>query len=116
MSSRRTPLLALILGLAPGLVQAQALRSMTVPADATVVIAPRGQTPPPALPRLPPAVSAPAAAPVALAPSAVPLAIGGSTMGLGAGVGLLLPLAAAALFGAGLPGSGGGTSAPSNTR
>lgn len=99
--------------LAPNQGAAQALRSLVVPGDSVVVIAPRGQmAPPPAIIAGPPQVVPPA--PIAAAPLA-------GTAGLGAvplapAVGLLMPLAAVALLGGTLPGSGGGTSAPSSTR
>ena len=109
-------ILALGLGIADA--AAQSLRSQVVPADATVAIAPRGQALPPAPTPLraagPSMMAAPAAViPMAVTPlAAMPLA----AMPLGAGVGLLLPLVAGVLLGGGLPGSGGGTSAPANTR
>jgi hypothetical protein len=85
------------------------LRSLTVPADASMVVAPRGQ----AAPRLaaPPASSAPleAAAPVVL-PSGTGL-MGAPLLGA------LLPVAAGALLGSGLAGGGGGGgSGPVRTR
>jgi len=108
---RSALLTLLVLLLAPGLAAAQALRSLIVPGDSVVAVAPRGQAlPPPPTPQIVaprPLAMAPAAA-VPLAPvAAVPLA---------PAIGLLLPLAAAALLGGALPGSGGGTSAPSTTR
>ena len=85
------------------------LRSLTVPPDASMVVAPRGQ----AAPRLaaPPASSIPleAAAPVVL-PSGTGL-MGAPLLGA------LLPAAAGALLGSGLAGSGGGGgSGPVRTR
>jgi len=109
---RRALLLLLAVSLGDASASAQALRSIVVPADATIVIAPRGQAPP-APTRL--RVAAPAIAPLPIFSSplaAAPLA----AMPLAAGVGLLLPAAAILLLGGGLPGSGGGTGAPANTR
>jgi hypothetical protein len=104
---------ALILLLAAPAAEAQTLRSVVVPADATVAVPPRGQllpAPPAAAPTAPPPVAAapPAEAPVPLAP--------GPTLGLAAGPGLLLPLSAGVLFGGALAGGGSGTSAPAGTR
>lgn len=107
----RLLLAGLILLLAATSVEAQTLRSVVVPADATVAVPPRGQ-PMPAPARLspPPSVAAPAPvdAPAPFAP--------GPTMGLAAGPGLLLPLAAGVLLGGSLAGGGSGTSAPAGTR
>jgi len=109
---RRAIFLLLAVSLGGVSASAQALRSLVVPADATIVIAPRGQAPP-AQPRL--RVAAPAIAPTPILTSpvaATPLA----AMPLGLGVGVLLPAAAILLLGGGLPGSGGGTGAPATTR
>ncbi|WP_203074591.1 hypothetical protein [Falsiroseomonas ponticola] len=90
---------------------AQPLRSMVVPADEVVVVAPRGQ----ALPRpvAPVRVPPPPPPPVVVPPPAVVLPAG---PGLGAFLPALLPVAGAVLLGAGSPGSGGGTGAPASTR
>ena len=85
--------------------QAQTLRSTVVPADALVVIPPRGQLVPP-----PVEVARPAPA----LPELPPLA--GAPMGLAAPL-VIVPLAAAALLGVGLAGGGGsGPAAPASTR
>lgn len=95
--------------------QAQTLRTVVVPPDATVVIAPRGQP----APGQPSAMLRPVAPPVVPAvplpplPPALPAV---APLGLAAVPGLILPLAAAALLGAGLPGSGSSGSAPAATR
>jgi hypothetical protein len=98
---------ALLLALGPAV--AQPLRTAVVPADAAVVIPPRGQ-PAPRPAALPRATTPPAPPPAA----AVPLAA--APMGLAAAPLAILPLAAAALLGGALPGSGGGSSAPATTR
>lgn len=88
---------------------AQSLRSVVVPADATVVIAPRGA---------PDAAPVPNAFLVLPLPSPIPPALPALTAGggLAALAPALLPLAAAVLLGASAPGSGGTSSAPANTR
>lgn len=100
--------LALLL---PAAGQAQtALRSVVVPAEAGIVVPPRGQPQPrlvaPPAPRaaatLPEAALAEAPAPLQLAPA------GG--IGLAAPLGAMLPLAAAALLGSGVIGGGSGGS------
>ncbi|HEV7268201.1 MAG TPA: hypothetical protein VGN83_25325 [Falsiroseomonas sp.] len=93
--------------------EAQTLRSTVVPADAMVVIPPRGQPAPPLV-----AASLGAApAPTALPPIATALPMAAAPLPLAAIPGALLPLAAAALLGGGLPGGGGGgSSAPATTR
>jgi hypothetical protein len=97
---RRTLSVLLLLPLAVTPVAAQTLRSVAVPADAGVVIPPRSQAAPASLPEAVPGGTFTNATPEPLA-SARP-------MGLAAGaVGIVLPLAAAALLGAGLPGGGG---------
>lgn len=84
------------------------LRSMMVPADASMVVAPRGQ-PAPRLAAPPPSAPVEAAAPVVL-PS------GPGLMGAPL-LGALLPAAAGALLGSGLAGGGGGGgSGPVRTR
>jgi hypothetical protein len=103
--------LALAVGIAPAL--GQPLNSVVVPAGASIVVPPRGQSLPAPVPAAP-IVMAPAAAPASAALPGV--AAPASTMGLGAGLAVVLPLAAAALLGSGLPGSGGSTSAPATTR
>ena len=99
--------------------QAQTLRTVMVPADATVVIAPRGQPAPAAQPFGQPfgqqVIGLRPAAPPAI-PFAPPVLPAASPLGLAAVPGLILPLAAAALLGAGLPGGGSGGSAPAATR
>lgn len=97
-------ILALLLHATPA--PAQALRSLVVPPDAQVSVAPRGQP----LPAPPAAPATLAPAPLAAAPLAAP------TMGLGLGFGVLLPLAATAVLGGVLPGSGGSGGAPASTR
>ena len=87
--------------------QGQTLRSVVVPGDAAVVVAPRGRLPP-TQPRaaLPPLSSYMPAGPMA-APAG---------MNLGAAIPMLIPLAAAVLLGASTPGASGGAAAPSTTR
>jgi hypothetical protein len=105
-------LLACLLGMGA---EAQTLRSAVVPPGAAVVIPPRGQAAPAALPAPTAAVAAvPPVATVSPVPAA-PLAAT-APMGLGALPLAVLPLAAAALLGGALPGSGGGASAPATTR
>ena len=110
---RRAPLILLACLLVPGAAMAQALRSMVIPGDSVVAIAPRGQVaPPPA-----PLIAAPPPAPVTpLAATPLAPAAGLGAVPLAPAMGVLLPLAAAALLGGALPGSGGGTSAPASTR
>ena len=100
----RLVLIALVL---PSLAPAQSLRSVVVPADATIVVAPRGAPaiapPPGTFMALPSPLPAPPPAPAAGA-------------GLAALAPALLPLAAAVLLGATSPGSSGVTSAPASTR
>ncbi|MFC7610069.1 hypothetical protein [Teichococcus aestuarii] len=90
------------------------LRSLSVPAEAGVVVPPRGQP----MPRLvaPPAVpSATLAPPEEESPAPVQLPAGGQ--GLAAPLmGAALPMAAAALLGAGLGGGGQSGGAPARTR
>jgi hypothetical protein len=96
---------AVLVAAGPVLAQGQ-LRVVPVPADAAVVVPPRGAA---SAPRLTPSPEAwqrlrtqpPPAPPAALA-GAVPLAP------IAPLAGLLLPLAAGALLGATVPGSGGG--------
>lgn len=93
----------LIAATVPALAQGQ-LRMVPVPADATVVIPPRGASTPPRMTPSPEAwdrirTQPPPAPPETIA-AGVPLA---------PIAGVLLPLAAAALLGATVPGSGGGT-------
>jgi hypothetical protein len=76
------------------------LRSVAVPAEAGVVVAPRGQ----AAPRL---AAPPRSVPVAEAPAPVVLPSGTGLMGVPL-IGALLPAAAGALLGSGLAGGGGG--------
>lgn len=91
------------------------MQFITVPsADGQVVIPPRSQprmvAQPawPSVPRVQRPVAAPAPAPLVIpASEATPLA--------GPALAVLLPLAAAALLGVGVPGSSGGGSAPSRT-
>jgi hypothetical protein len=101
-------MLALPLALAA---EAQTLRSAVVPADAAVVIPPRGQLVP--SPRAPGPVVAAPAAPLAAAP---PLPQQAAPTGLAGVSAALVPLAAAALLGVGLPGGSGAASAPATTR
>ena len=97
-----------LIGLAlPGAAPAQTLRSVVVPADATIVVAPRGA--PVVAPVPGPVLAFPSPAP---APPPVPTA--GS--GLAALAPALLPLAAAVLLGATAPGSSGVAAAPASTR
>ncbi|MBO1076392.1 hypothetical protein [Roseomonas marmotae] len=83
------------------------LRSMTVPADVAVAVAPRGQ----AAPRL----AAPASTPMEDAGAPVILPPGQGLMGAPL-LGALLPAAAGALLGSSLAGGGGGGSGPVRTR
>jgi hypothetical protein len=103
---RALPTLLLLLA-APAAV-AQPLQHVVIGTEAAVGIAPRG---------LPLAVPpAPALGP---APLPAPAAGGGLLGALGLGGGLastLAPLAAAAVLGGALPGSGGGGSGPARTR
>ena len=92
-------------------VLAQALRSLVVPGDSAVAIAPRGQPAPP--PRIVTPAPSPPPPPLAAAPLA---ATGLGAVPLAPAAGLLLPLAAAALLSGTLPGSGGSTGAPATTR
>jgi hypothetical protein len=100
---------------------AQPLRTMVVPADEPLVVAPRGQ----AVPRAPtpvraaPAPAAPPTSPSSVAQPAVvppPAMVLPSGPGLGAFLPALLPIAGAVLLGAGTPGSGNATGAPASTR
>ncbi len=87
------------------------LRSVTVPAESGVVVAPRGQ----AAPRLvaPPQVVREAEA----ADEPAPVVLQSGTGLLGAPlIGALLPAAAGALLGSGLAGGGGGSGGPVRTR
>ena len=99
----RSPLLIAAL-LLPCTALAQPLRTAVVPAGSEVVIPPRGQAPAFVMPAKPRAAAA----------------IGSSTAGWPRPIAepaVLLPLAAAALLGVGLPGGGGGaSSAPATTR
>lgn len=103
------------LAAAPAAAQGQ-LRVVPVPADAAVVIPPRGVdlAPMPSTP--PPAAlweglrAAPSASAAGTAATAAPFA-----GGVGAAAAGVLPLAAGALLGATLPGSGG-AAAPARTR
>jgi hypothetical protein len=107
---RRLPtMLGVLAVLLPAATQAQ-LRSLVVPADAGVAVAARGQV----QPRL---VAPPAAllAPLDEPPAPVQLPAGGQ--GLAAPLGMVLPLAAGALLGAGLSqGGGAGGGSPVRTR
>ncbi|KAA2213217.1 hypothetical protein [Teichococcus oryzae] len=95
--------------LTPGLAQAQ-LRSLIVPADAGVAVAARGQ----AQPRL---VAPPAALQLPADEGPAPLQLPAGGQGLAAPLGLVLPLAAGALLGAGLSqGGGSGGGSPVRTR
>ncbi len=91
---------------------AQPLRTMIVPADEVLVVAPRGQSVPrPPMPvRIPPP---PPVLPPVVVPPPILLPAGA---GLGAFLPALLPVAGAVLLGAGSPGSGGSTGAPASTR
>jgi hypothetical protein len=93
---------ALLIATGPALAQGQ-LRMVPVPADAAVVVPPRGAAPPPRLVPSPEAWerlrTQPPPAPPETLTAALPLA---------PVAGVLLPLAAAALLGATVPGSGGG--------
>jgi hypothetical protein len=120
-------ILALLLCNAPlpnAPLHAQALRSLVVPPGAEIAVPPRGQVlPMPAPSGLAVAALAPGGALAAAAPTAVgsgAAAVGATlaapTAGLGLGFGVLLPLAATAVFGGVLPGSGGSGGAPANTR
>jgi len=113
---RHALLILLACLLAPGQSGAQALRSMVIPGDSVVAIAPRGQVAPPPIAPAPQPLAPPpvAAAPLAAAPLAPAAGLG--AVPLAPAMGVLLPLAAAALLGGALPGSGGGTSAPATTR
>ena len=100
----RLALMALAL---PCTAPAQTLRSVVVPADATIVVAPRGA---PVVAPIPNSVVViPDPAPV---PPPVPVA----GAGLAALAPALLPLAAAVLLGATAPGSSGVAAAPASTR
>jgi hypothetical protein len=96
---------ALLVAAGPALAQGQ-LRMLPVPADAAVVVPPRGAAAPPRLVPSPEAWqrlrSQPPPAPPAALAGAAPLAPRAPLAGL------LLPLAAGALLGAAVPGSGGG--------
>ncbi len=103
---------------------AQPLRTMVVPADEPLVVAPRGQvvprapTPVRAAPA-PTAASAPPTSPSSVAQPAVvppPAVVLPAGPGLGAFLPALLPIAGAVLLGAGTPGSGNATGAPASTR
>jgi hypothetical protein len=94
------------LGLLPWPAAAQ-LRSVAVPAEAGVIVAPRGQ----ASPRM---AAAPRSLPVGEA--AAPLVLSAGS-GLAAPlIGVLLPTLAGALLGTTLAGGGGGGSGPVRTR
>jgi hypothetical protein len=81
---------------------------LVVPPGAQVVVPARGAPPPRTLPPAPARAEAPRPPePTVLAPGAV---------GLAPVAGVLLPLAAAALLGGTLAGSGGGSAAPARTR
>ena len=95
----------------PGQGAAQSLRSMVVPGDAAVVIAPRGASSFPPVPE--PGVTTPM--PLTLPPP-VPAAGVAAGVGLAALVPALVPLAAAVLLGATAPGSGSTSTAPATTR
>ncbi|MXP63595.1 hypothetical protein E0493_09570 [Roseomonas sp. M0104] len=87
------------------------LRSLSVPAEAGVVVAPRGQV----QPRLVRPPSALAEAFLDEGPAPLQLPAGGQ--GLAAPLGLILPMAAGALLGAGVAGGGSGSgSGPVRTR
>ena len=103
-SALRLVLIALVL---PNMASAQSLRSVVVPADATIVVAPRGA----------PAIAPPSGI-VMVAPSPMPLPppMPAAGAGLAALAPALLPLAAAVLLGATAPGSSGVASAPASTR
>lgn len=108
----KLPLCAVLGVLAADPVAAQSLLSIVVPADAAVVVAPRGQPAPrPALPMAPSIVP-----PVVLTPIGPPAASLGIGLGLAGIVPALVPVAAALVLGAGTPGSGGSSNAPANTR
>ncbi|PHK93610.1 hypothetical protein CR162_17680 [Pseudoroseomonas rhizosphaerae] len=103
--------LAALLPFLPASPAAAQLRSLAVPAEAGVVVPPRGQP----MPRLvaPPAM--PAALPAEEPPAPVQLPPGGQ--GLAAPLmGAALPMAAAALLGVGLGGGGQSGGAPARTR
>jgi hypothetical protein len=100
---------------------AQPLRTMVVPADEPLVVAPRGQVVPraPTPVRAAPAPTAPPSAPSSVAQPAVvppPAVVLPAGPGLGAFLPALLPIAGAVLLGAGTPGSGNATGAPASTR
>ncbi|MDJ0390844.1 hypothetical protein QMO56_22260 [Roseomonas sp. E05] len=102
-------LLGMALLLPAGGARAQ-LRSLSVPAGAGVVVAPRGQ----AQPRL---VRPPAALSDAAAEAPAPLQLPAGGQGLAAPLGLILPMAAGALLGVGVAGGGSGSSSgPVRTR
>jgi hypothetical protein len=105
----------LIVVLAVGPAQGQTLRSVTVPADATVAVPPRGQSlPTPSVAAVRPPVTNPA--PV-VAGAGAPVVLRAATpMPLSPVPFALLPLVAAAVLGGSLAGSGGGgTGAPAST-
>lgn len=111
---------ALVLLLAPVVllagavgVQAEPLRRVVVPADASVVVPPRGQPMPPQAATRPKQTMAPGSDAAA---ASVPHATASRPVGLAPALPALLPLGAAALLASGLPGSGGGASAPASTR
>lgn len=99
------------LAAAPAAAQGQ-LRMVPVPADAAVVVPPRSALPVAPMPSTPPPAlwEALRAVPPAPPPAAAPVA-----GGLGTAAAAALPLAAGALLGATLPGSGG-AAAPARTR
>jgi len=102
-------LLGLVLLLPASGARAQ-LRSLSVPAEAGVVVAARGQ----AQPRL---VRPPAALSEAALEEPAPLQLPAGGQGLAAPLGLILPMAAGALLGAGVAGGGSGSgSGPVRTR
>lgn len=99
----------LALPMLAGPLAAQPLRTTVVPAEAGVVIPPRGQPMPAAVTRRAPPANLPPFDPAPATMSFAP-----APMALGAVPGLLLPLAAGLLLGAGMPG-GGGSAAPATT-
>jgi hypothetical protein len=119
---RRLLLPALLCALSPLVAlpaQGQVLRSVVVPADAPVAVPPRGQPLPTRIgipAGLPAQGRAPGIGPAPAMPSGAALA-GTAPTGLAAAPAVLLPLAAAMIFGGALAGGGGGgTGAPAVTR
>ncbi len=109
--------IAVLVVVLTGPVAAQPLRTVVVPADEPLVVAPRGQAVPRApLPvrAAPPPPPSPAPGPPAVVPP--PAVVLPAGPGLGAFLPALLPIAGAVLLGAGTPGSGNATGAPASTR